>query len=157
MRAVLVVLIVVAALAGGPASATPPERHSLSYHDSFETTQICGFSTRFEWIGTGYGTVFVDGDGAFVRQFDRIRETLVVTNIETRETLSGHNAYQLSGTKESLTRTGSWFHLGTPGTGIVLRDVGRIVVTSEGELAALAGQHQWIAGDLEGLCYALGS
>jgi hypothetical protein len=157
MRAALVVPIVVAALAGGPASATPPERHSLSYHDSFETTQICGFSIRLEWIGTGYGTVFVDGDGQFVRQLDRIRETLIVTNVETRETVSGHNAYQLSGTEESLMRTGSWFHLGTPGTGILLRDVGRIVVTSEGEVTALAGRHQWIAGDLEALCHALAS
>ena len=156
MRAVLVVSIVVAALMGGSAYAAPPERHSLSYDDSFETSDICGFPLRFEWIGTGYGTVFVNADGEFVRQLDRIRETLIVMNPETHEALSGHDAYQLSGTEESLTRTGSWFHLGAPGMGIVLRDVGRIVVT-DGEITALSGRHQWITGDLDALCDALAS
>lgn len=157
MRAVVVASIVVATLVAGSASASPPQRHSLSYDDRFKTSDICGFSIEFEWIGTGYGTIFVDGDGEFVRQLDRIRETLIVTNVKTGATVSGHDAYQLSGTEQTLTRTGSWFHLGAAGTGIVLRDVGRIVVTSEGEVTAIAGRHQWIDGDFGALCHTLAS
>jgi hypothetical protein len=155
MRVVLVVTVVIATLMSGPASATPPERHSLGFDETFETAGICGFPITFEWIGTGYGTVFLDSDGHFIRQLDRIREHLIVTNVETGAAVSGHDAYQLTGTDESLTRTGSWFHLGAPGTGIVLKDVGRIVVTSDGEVKAIVGRHQWVAGDFAALCHAL--
>ena len=155
MRSLLVVPTVVAALVGGPAQATPPERHSLSYDDTFETTDVCGFPIELEWVGTGYGIVFFDRDGDVIRQLDRIRERLTVTNLDTGAAVSGHNAYQLTGNEESLTRTGSWFHLGAPGAGIVLRDVGRIVVTWEGEVRAIGGRHQWIAGDFAALCRAL--
>jgi hypothetical protein len=55
MRVVLVISIVLATLGSGPASATSPERHSLSYDESFETADIYGFPIMFEWIGTGYG------------------------------------------------------------------------------------------------------
>jgi hypothetical protein len=132
-----------------------PERHSLSYDESFKTSDICGFSINFEWIGTGYGTVFVDNQGEFVRQLDRIREALIVTNVKTGARVSGHDAYQLTGTEKTLRRTGSWFRLGAPGMGIVLRDVGRVVVTSDGEITALAGRHQWLTGDFNALCHAL--
>jgi hypothetical protein len=155
MRVVLVVPVILATLVSGHASATSPERHSLSYDESFETADICGFPTMFEWIGTGYGTVFLDRDGDFIRQLDRIRETLIVTNVDTGATVSGHDAYQLFGNEDSLSRTGSWFHLGAPSAGIVLRDVGRIVVTWGGEVMAIAGRHQWLAGDLAKLCHTL--
>jgi hypothetical protein len=39
--------------------------------------------------------------------------------------------------------------------GIVLRDIGRVVVTSEGEITAAAGRHQWLDGDFDALCNAL--
>jgi hypothetical protein len=156
MRLLVIVGLFAATLAGSPASALSPERHSLTYDETFKTSEICGFSIEFEWIGTGYGSVFVDGDGDFVRQLDRIRETLVVTNVKTGAAASGRDAYQLTGTKETLRRTGSWVRLGSPGMGIVLLDVGRVVVTSDGEITAIAGRHQWLNGDFDLLCQALG-
>jgi hypothetical protein len=80
---------------------------------------------------------------------------LIVTNLSTGESVSGHNAYQLAGTEKTLTRTGAWFHVRGRGIGIVLRDVGRTVVTWDGDVIAVAGRHQWLDGDFDALCRAL--
>jgi hypothetical protein len=39
--------------------------------------------------------------------------------------------------------------------GVVLHDVGRVVFNSDGRLVFEAGQHQWLNGDIEGLCRML--
>jgi hypothetical protein len=155
MRTIAATTLLVLALSSGVASATPPERHVLSYDDTFTTTDVCGFRISLRWIGTGYGTVFFDRNGDFMRQMDRIRERLIVTNVSTGESVSGHNAYQLAGTEKTLARTGAWFHVRGRGIGIVLRDVGRTVVTWDGDVIAVAGGHQWLEGDFDALCRAL--
>jgi hypothetical protein len=156
MRAVLKVLVCLLVLALGPdpALAVAPERHVLQFDEAFISVDFCGFPTRFEWVGVGYGTVFFNHDGDPIRQIDRIRETLTVTNTTTGASVRGRDAYQLIGVAETLSRVGVWFHLSAPGRGVILRDVGRIVVSGD-ELTFLAGTHQWLRGDVDALCGAL--
>ncbi len=128
----------------------------MSYDESFTTSGICGFPTRFEWVGTGYGTIFTDAAGNFVSQRDRIRETLTVTNTHTGVWLSGWDAYQISvDAQYTFVRVGLWFHLTSPGYGVLLHDVGRAVF-SDGELVSRGGAHDWLDGNFEALCSALG-
>lgn len=144
-------------VAAGSAAADPPERHSLSYDDVFVTRDFCGFRTKFEWVGTGYGIIFTDSNGNFVKQRDRIAETLTVTSLRSGKSLSGKNHYTISFNAEdgTFTRVGLWFHLNSPGEGVVLHDVGRAVFDSDGNLVFEAGQHQWLEGDIQGMCRAL--
>jgi len=138
-----------------PAAAEPPQRHRLSYTESFSTGDICGFRTTFTWIGTGYGIIFNDGEGDFVRQTDRIRETLTVTSGGGTRWVSGKDAYSITQNADgTFTRTGLWFHLKGPGGSVVLRDVGRLVVADD-EIVQLAGQHDWLQGNFDGMCAAL--
>lgn len=47
------------------------------------------------------------------------------------------------------------FRISVPGAGAVFLDVGRFVFTFEGSLVFAAGQHDFFAGDLAGLCAEL--
>ena len=138
-----------------PAGAVPPQRHQLSFSEGFSTADICGFRTTFTWVGTGYGTVFTDANGNFVRQTDRIRETLTVTSHGGTRWVSGKDAYSISQWADgTFTRSGLWFHLAGPQGSIVLRDVGRLVIEDD-EIVRMAGQHDWLNGDFGQLCSAL--
>jgi hypothetical protein len=135
------------------ANAEPPQRHQLSYTERFSTSDICGFRTTFTWVGTGYGIVFTDAAGDFVRQTDRIRETLTVTSAGGK--VSGKDAYAITERADgTFTRVGLWFHLMGEGGGTVLRDVGRLEMR-DGEIVMSAGQHDWLNGDFDALCAAL--
>jgi hypothetical protein len=138
-----------------PAAADPPQRHQLSFTESFSTTDICGFRTTFTWVGTGYGIIFTDRDGDFVRQMDRIRETLTVTSGGGTRWVSGKDAYTITQHADgTFTRTGLWFHLNGPDGSVVLRDVGRLVVADDG-IVLMAGQHDWLQGNFDDMCAAL--
>jgi hypothetical protein len=142
----------------GPAAANAPQRDQKSYVESFTTSDLCGFPTTFTWVGTGYGTVFTDANGEFVRQTDHIRETLTVTSAGGDRWVDGKDAYAITQRADgTFTRVGLWFHLSGPGGGAVLRDVGRLVMTQDGDLVHLAGQHDWVQGNFAGLCNALSS
>jgi hypothetical protein len=146
------------ALLAPTAWSLAPERHSLTYVDAFTTDALCGFPTRFEWVGTGYGTTYTDVDGTFLRQRDRIAETLTVSNPVAGSSVSGSDHYTIEflAVKGTFTRVGLWFHLNLPGGGVVLRDVGRVVFNEDGDLVFIAGQHQWLSGNLGALCEVLG-
>ena len=135
-----------------------PERHSLTYDDAFTTDAFCGFPTQFEWVGIGYGTIYTDPEGTFLRQRDRIAETLTVSNPVAGSSVSGRDHYSIEflAVDGTFTRVGLWFHLNLPGGGVVLRDVGRVVFNEDGDLVLVAGQHQWLSGNLDALCDVLG-
>jgi hypothetical protein len=161
-RAAMAVAAMTMAL-GGSALTAPdalslaPERHVLSFDELFSTEDFCGFPTRFEWVGTGYGTVFTDADGNFVRQRDRIGETLTVSHPAADTSVSGsdHYSIQFRASDGTFTRVGLWFHLTLRGGGLILHDVGRVVFDDEGDMVFDAGQHQWLSGDVRALCDAL--
>jgi hypothetical protein len=70
---------------------------------------------------------------------------------------SGKDNYSItfSAVDGTFTRVGLWYHLNFPRAGDVLHDVGRVVFDSDGNLVFEAGQHQWLNGDIEGMCRAL--
>lgn len=158
MRKTVPVILAVGVLllAGPTANAQPPQRHRLSYTESFSTSDICGFPVTFTWVGTGYGIIFTDATDDFVRQMDRIRETLTVTSAGGERSVSGKDAYTIAQYADgTFTRVGSWFHLIGDGGGVVLRDVGRLEMAGS-EIVMATGQHDWLNGDFAALCSALG-
>jgi hypothetical protein len=147
------------------ASATPPEMFHFSDSGSDPHFIQCdGFEIGLETTGTFDVTVFFDEAGEVVKVLTQTRATDIFTNSVTGKTLTNRGVFQ-----EIFTRiddTDDFTHvlvgfrfMGTsPGEGLILQDVGRIVYSpNEEEILFLAGQHKVSEGvDFEAvLCAAL--
>lgn len=152
MRKLLIVFAVtsVAAMASaGAAVATPPEMFQFSDSGSEPGFVHCdGFDIDLETASTVKVTVYFDGSGEVVKFLVRTRATDIVTNSVTGKTVVNRGVFQelgtrIDGTDEFTEALVGFRFMGTsPGEGLVLQDVGRIVYSGdEEEIVFLAGQH----------------
>ena len=103
------------------------------------------------------GTAHFDQAGNVVRVVEHIWGVDRLYNPDNGKSLSGSfNQGEIVDPVEGhVAVNGIIFRITVPGAGVVLLDVGRFVFTFDDQLVFIAGQHQFLAGDLEGLCAAL--
>jgi hypothetical protein len=151
LRRLLVPAVAGCALLGlaAPANATPPEMFHDSESGSEPGFAHCdGFEIDLETTNTVDVTVYFDEAGEVVKFLVRTRATDVFTNSVTGKTLVNRGVFQelgtrIDGTDEFTEALVGFRFMGTsPGEGLVLQDVGRIVFSpDEEEILFLAGQH----------------
>jgi hypothetical protein len=126
--------------------------------------QCDGFEIGLETTATFDVTVFHDQVGDVVKVLVRTRATDVFTNSVTGKALINRGRFQeiftqIDDTNEFTHVLVGFRFMGTsPGEGLVLQDVGRIVYSpNEEEILFLAGQHKVSEEDVGAvLCAALG-
>jgi hypothetical protein len=137
-----------------PAGAAPPVRFTRHFETTVEDLEgdECGFPIRWEIRGTSRVQQFLDNSGKLVRIQAHIRETNVVTNLETGHSLRDEPVFNQivnigeDGTlpPESVETVGLFVNVRGE-TGRNVMDVGkvilRIVSPTERELIFEAGQH----------------
>ena len=147
-----------------PANATPPEHFSFPDGGSEPHFAQCdGFEISLTTSGTTAVTVFFDAQGEPVRYlvYQHLADTFI--NSATGKTVVNRGVFQevftrIDGTDDFMhTLTGFRFLGTSPGEGVVLQDVGRIVYSlDEQEILFLAGQHHLLEdGDAALFCAAL--
>ena len=138
-------------LTGGTASASPPEHFVSAKNVDFSFTADCGaFEASVSGVFSDRFTVFFDAEGDVSRFTEFVSAPHDVwTNTTTGAsfTVRGHFvqvAERIPGT-DVFTRTVTGFRylVNEPGSGAVIRDVGRIVYDDldESSWRDLAGQH----------------
>jgi hypothetical protein len=157
--AAVVSMIVGCAVLGfaAAASATPPERfHEDISEGDAHFLQCDGFEIGLSTTGTEDGTVFFDEAGEVVKVIVRTNVADVLTNSVTGKTVVNRGVFQETFTRiddtDEFTQalTGFRFMGTSPGEGVVLQDVGRIVFSpGEEEILFLAGQHNLLDEEVD--------
>jgi hypothetical protein len=163
LAAIAAILAAVAALPVRPAGATAP--HVETEHVEFTLTYDCGNGVVLidEVTEDLRFTTFFDQDGTPVRVTVHVTYFGVVTN-----PTSGQNVEDLAfftGIVDLVagtdTTVGLYYSSTVPGVGVVLHDIGRVVVNASGEVTFVAGPHDVVidaGGDPTALfCAALGA
>ncbi len=103
---------------------------------------------------------FFDEAGNRLRFIEQVWGTDTFTNSVTGEAyaMSYHNTVIVDFTTSPPlgANMGVVFRLNVPGAGAVFLDVGRVVLDRAGNVYFRAGPHQFIDGDIDGVCEALG-
>ena len=150
LRRLLVPVIAVAwlLLLAASASATAPQRFSYPEDGSVPDFAQCdGFHISLSTTGSTTGTLFLDSQGGFARLLlhTQVRDTF--TNSATGKTVVNRGEFDEIftpiGTDEvTHVLVGHTFMGTSPGEGVVLQDVGRMVYSpTDGQIVVSAGQH----------------
>jgi hypothetical protein len=131
------------------ARATPPDMFSGSDTGTDPHFLRCdGFEVQLATTGTFAGTLYFDRTGQVIRVLVRNRAVDVLTNSVTGKTVTNRGVFQelftrIEGTDDfTHSLVGYRFMATSPGDGVVLQDVGRIVYSpDEEQILQLAGQH----------------
>jgi hypothetical protein len=146
--AVLVMSSTPSVLAGGPDHFGPFENSSTSVGSTCD-----GFDVLIESSGTDEFTVWTDANGDVVKILYRARYPHdVLTNMTTNESIVVRGEFQetlerIAGTDVfGKTITGFRYMVNKPGTGVIVRDVGRIVYGDLAQTILLweAGKHELV-------------
>lgn len=145
-------------LSAGTAAASPPDRFVEAFKKDVTGTVDCGtFEASITGTFSDRFTFFFDSDGNVTRFTEVVAAPNDVwTNTTTGKsiTVRGHFvqvANRIPGTNEfTRTVTGFRYLVNEPGTGVTIRDVGRIVYDNldESSWRDLAGQHDFADGVL---------
>ena len=162
LRPVLTVL-----LALGPFSTTfasPPELSIVDVHFTFPIAG-CDFPAQGELTVTLKVSVHFDQDGDFKMLIERVlRQQATYTNLQTGASISSSKGGGIDKILVEEDGTVTFLVMGlidivpVPGQGLVVQDVGRIIVdTGTGQLLFSAGQFtvHGPGGSVEALCAAL--
>lgn len=152
----LVLLVVGVALAPA-AAALPPERSWVAFDDAFTDDETCAFPIEVRFVGRLEITTFFDRHGDVVRVQMRGSDVGTAKNPVNGKTARGVDHYMVvERVKAGTTATvGLFVHMNFPGAGIVLIDVGNVVVDAEGNVVHSGGRHDLMTGNFGGLCAAL--
>jgi hypothetical protein len=128
----------------------PPDRFSFADSGTDPHFMQCdGFEIGLDTSSTVDGTVYFDDTGQVVRFLARTRATDIFTNSVTGKTVTNSGVFQemftrIDDTDEFTHALVGFRFIGTsPGEGLVLQDVGRIVYSPDhSEIVFLAGQHK---------------
>jgi len=155
------------ALAAGSASAGPPDHFVQASDESFEFTVDCGtFEAHVAGTFSDRFTVFFDADGNVTRFTEFVsapRDVWTNTTTGKSVVVRGHFVqahHRIAGTDEfDRTVTGFRYIVNQPGSGVTIKDAGRIVYEDldESTWRDLAGRHDFADGALiePTLCAAL--
>jgi len=103
-------------------------------------------------------SLFYDKDGTLLREVRHVHFVGTDTNDDTGTALrdTGERRIVLDFANGTFTETGVLRHITVPGSGIVLHETGRLVVSLDDDsLISMAGPHQLFAGDEAEFCAAL--
>ena len=122
--------------------------------------QAYGYSFTFtgRYMISRSDTLFYDADGNLTREVRHVRFVGTDTNDETGNALrdTGARHIVLDFENGTFTETGVLRHITVAGSGIVLHESGRIVLSLDDDsLISMAGPHQLFAGDEAEFCAAL--
>ena len=103
------------------------------------------------------GTLHFDRLGNVVRIVEHIWGVDRLYNPENGASISGsfNQGEIVQPLEGEVAVNGIIFRISVPGAGAVFLDLGRFVFTFDGGLVFAAGQHDFFAGDIAGLCDAL--
>lgn len=151
-------LLIVSMFTGATsASAEPPTRFADSDSGSVPLLDCGTFQVFDQFTLNLRGTEYYDKDGNPIRLDFHVWGTDTLYNPTNGKSFSGTFSHRESIELESgdLRVSGIAFRIAVPGEGAVVLDVGRVVFDSNG-VVSVAGPHQLLAGDIEGVCAALG-
>ena len=166
----LKLLALLAALAGSgvfaaTAAADAPvvvERNATVVREFTGLTdcQAYGYSFTFtaRYVIKRSDVLYYDRSGSLVKQVRHVRfvgtNTNDVTGTSVRDTGSRHITFDF--VANTFTETGVLRHVTVPGSGIVLHEAARIVISlTDDPVIFMAGPHQLFAGDVAEFCAAL--
>ncbi|MEA2134069.1 MAG: hypothetical protein QOC68_1978 [Solirubrobacteraceae bacterium] len=149
-RAALAVITAVVALGLAPAAgATPPERGTFDFTESYTDTEVCaaapwGFDVfvpvQHEF---GFFRVFVDQQGNFVKAI--VHNNYDATITANGKTITERDTWTSFFYPDGSRDVGLTVHIQGPG-GIVVRDAGQIVRAADGTVLYTRGPHEQFSG-----------
>jgi hypothetical protein len=151
-------LAVAAVLVGSPqAGATPPVEEKGSF-SGFEKVADCGdfdIWDRFELFWSG--KLFFDAEGSPSRIVEHVWGSDTFINSVTGESVTGTiNSGEIVDLEAgTANQNGTVGRITVPGEGLVFVDVGRYVVSFDGDITFLKGKHDFFEEDFSGLCEVL--
>ncbi|HEU4356384.1 MAG TPA: hypothetical protein VFT27_12410 [Actinomycetota bacterium] len=154
----LALVLLVASVALAPAAAAvAPERSWAAFDDAFTDDQTCAFPIDVRFVGRLEITTFFDRHGDVVRVQMHGSDIGTATNPANGRTARGVDHYMVvERVKSGETATvGLFVHMNLPGAGIVLIDVGNVVVDADGNVVHTGGRHDLLTGNFGALCAAL--
>jgi len=117
---------------------------------------LCGFPLTLNFVGTFEVKLFFDEEDTVIRATLHENDVATATNPANGRTLTGHEVLNIQ--KDVLGATeanmGLGLHFNVTG-GSALVDAGRIVINQVGDVLFIAGNHEFLEGDLAGFCAAL--
>lgn len=141
----------VAVVAPQLAAASPPATTSFPFSSSQTDKSLCGFPIEFSFTGTFTERDFFDSSGNLIRI--EVHSADVATVVGTSAvSFSGRDVVNIEVDLRDQTEQHTGIPLHFDG---LLIDAGRILVDSAGNLIAVSGNHQILAGDLGKFCAAL--
>ena len=162
IRSVLVAVMLLALTPAAMARANPPETTIVSADSTFINDFNCSFPLVEQVSGAYRDTLHFDHNGLLTREFlsPQFQGPLTVTwtNPATETSLTSHEAstiivyYNPDGSFQELRNQGLTFQVSVPGEGLLLLDVGRIVIERGQGISFEAGPHQELNGDTTAFC-----
>ena len=155
--AVLVPVVLLSLALATPALALAPTRVvETSIDFTFEDTEICGFPITFVENGTYKVTTFYNREGTALRTVVTNQRQYVASATANGKTLSTNYPLVIVTSLTDGTRTelGLFRAYHVPGEGVVLIDVGKLVVDDATREIVFfeAGQHDAHGGDASAFC-----
>ena len=158
--AVGLTLGVAGALLGSPqAGAAPPAEETGSF-SGFEKVADCdGFEIWDRYETFWSGKLFFDREGSPSRIVEHVWGSDTFINSVTGESVTGtiNSGEIVDLVAGTANQNGVIGRITVPGEGLVFVDVGRYVVTFDGDIEFLKGQHGFFESDFSRLCEVLAS
>ena len=155
-------LLAIASLSLIAARGHPPQTTIVSVDATFTNDFDCSFPLQEQVKGAYRDTLYFDQGGKLTKEFlsPQFQGSLTVTwtNLETGASLTSHQAstliiyYNPDGSFQKLANQGLTFQVSVPGEGLLLADVGRIVIERGQGVTFEAGSHQELDGDTAAFC-----
>lgn len=159
-RLLLVGLVILLTLMPvGGAWAKPPERETWHFEADWLFIECGDFEVWEHLVMDVRVAHFYDGDGNWTRTQEHWTADGYVYNLNDpnlwlpEKTVHNMAIYYESG---ESTMVGPLVNVTLPGGGSIFHAVGRLVYDSEGNLTFYAGHNDWIDGNTDALCAALG-
>jgi len=150
-------VVAVALVLAASASGAEPLIVTGSFSGPPDTSSgLCGFPLTLNFVGTFEVKLFVDEQGTVVRATLHENDVATATNPANGKTLTGHEVLNIQkdvlGATEATMGLGLHFNV-TGGSALV--DAGKIVINQAGDVLFIAGNHEFLEGDLAACCAAL--
>lgn len=162
VRNCLAALFAIASLSLIAAGGHPPQTTIVSADATFTNDFDCAFPLQEQVKGTYRDTLYFDQNGTLTKEFlsPQFQGPLTVTwtNLETGTSLTSHQAstliiyYNPDGSFQKLANQGLTFQVSVAGEGLLLADVGRIVIERGQGVTFEVGPHQELDGDTAAFC-----
>ncbi len=153
------VAAIMAVMAASSAAAAPPEIEGpFHIEDTVEFADCGEFQILDRYVLDYTFTTFFDKDGNPVRAVEQVSGTDTFINSVTGKEIRApfRHSVNIDLTTGFGSLTGVVYRAAVPGSGVVFIDAGRIVSNQDfSEVTFRAGPHQFLEGDLAGLCAAL--